>query len=636
MGAGVIDRFVENALRLVELERRAEVEETARLQRALSPAELERRGVSLLGLKIADELAGLGGRVLLVLERAGGGELPAHRFQPGDIVALRTASASPASSSGLDAPTGVAYRVGTRSLTVALDELPEERLDPPLRIDRVANDITYRRLREALERLRAYGRGAAARLREVLFGLREPVMDAPRPFAPFDAALDASQREAVALAMAARDFALIHGPPGTGKTTAAVEVILQAVARGEKVLACAPSNIAADNLAERLIRAGRRVVRLGHPARLLPGVVEHSLDAVVERSEGSKVAAGLRRELEGERRRLRRSADRAERRRLRDGLRRLREELRELEERTVRSVLAGADVVLATNTGAGERLLAGFEFDLVVIDEAAQAIEASSWIPLLKGRRAVLAGDHRQLPPTIRSLEAERAGLGVTLFDRLAAKHGERASRMLEIQYRMHERIMEWSSREFYAGRLVAHESVREHLLCDLPAVEPTAETRLPLLFIDTAGCDLEEEEEPEGDSKANPGEAQIVGAHVSKLIASGLEAAAIGVITPYNAQVACLRGLLHPEHPALEIDSVDGFQGREKEAIVLSMVRSNRRGEVGFLADERRANVAATRARRHLAIAGDSATLASSPFLRRLIEHCEKRGEYRSAWEYL
>lgn len=633
-----IDRFVEKTLSLLELERKAEVEETAGLQATLPAAELERLGLSLLRLKVAEEFTGFGGRLFVVLESTRGGALPANRLQAGDIVSLRPSRESPNSGSPRSSlPTAVVYRASRERITLALDEDPEDGLPDAVRLDKVANDVTFRRMRLALERLADYGRGPAMRLREVLFSLRDPGVEQAASFTPLDRKLDASQLEAVGFALAARDIALLHGPPGTGKTATVVELIRQAVERRERVLACAPSNLAVDNMVERLATAGVGVVRVGHPARLLPSVLDHSLDSLVAQAEGSRIAAGVRRDLEALHRRLRRASDRAERRDLRRELRSVRDEARELEERTVRQILEGADVVLATATGAAEGPLAHLEFDLVVIDEATQAVEASAWIPLLRGRRAVLAGDHRQLPPTILSREAEREGLGVTLFERLSEALGDAVTRMLTVQYRMHERIMEWSSRELYEGRVRPHSSVRTHLLADLPHVASTDETGLPVILIDTAGCDLEEEEEAKGDSRSNEGETKVVVAHVDSLLRAGVRPEEIAVITPYNAQVELLRSRLAAHGSSgLEIGSVDGFQGREKEAVVISLVRSNRRGDVGFLADDRRTNVAVTRARRHVAIVCDSATVSSHPFLGRLVEYCEQHGEYRSAWEYL
>ena len=631
-----IAAFVEKHRHLIDLERQAEVEETTKLQATLSAPELERRGLCLLRLRIADEHAGLGGRDLLELEPTKHDELPPSRIRPGDIVSVRaerTSMEQPAAAATL---TGVVYRLTPRRLTLALDSFHHDLPEAPLRLDRVANDVTYQRLRDVLKHLLGYRGGPADRLRKVLFGAEEPRFDKLESALGVDPTLDASQRDAVAFALAARDVALLHGPPGTGKTTTIAEIIRQASRRGERVLAGAGSNVAVDNLVEHLVRTELRVVRTGHPARLLPSVREHSLDTLVEKAAGTKIAADIRRELEQVRRRRGRASKWQTRREMRSEMRELATELRELEKHTIRQVLSDADVVLTTNIGAADALLAGMDFDLVVIDEAAQAIEASAWIPILKGRRAVLAGDHCQLPPTICSSHAQREGLGVTLFERLIQTAGEEITRMLTVQYRMHERIMEWSSGELYDGRLEAHNSVRHHLLAHLPHCAATPESEACVLLIDTAGCDLEEELDEEGHSKANDGEARVVFKHLEHLLEAGVRPEEIAVITPYNAQVARLRRRLHTAYPALEIGSVDGFQGREKEAVVISMVRSNARGDVGFLADERRMNVAVTRARRHVAIIGDSATVSSHPFLGRLMEYCQKKGEYRTAWEYL
>lgn len=630
-----IDVLVDTQLRLLELERRAEVDETRRLLKELSGEELERRGVTLLRLRIANESVGLAGRTLVTLEPSTGGDLPPSRLSPGDIVSVRVHGDS---TKGSRPPTGVVWRVRSHAIVIALDD-EEEAVREPVRLDRVANDVTYRRLRDALEGLRNYAKGPASRLREVLFDRRDLSFDGPaRDDAAIDfldETLDDSQKEAVAFALSAKDVALIHGPPGTGKTTAVVEVIRQAVRRGERVCVCAPSNVAVDNVVERLARADVNVVRLGHPARLLPAVLEHSLDHLVTQAEGARIAAQMRKDIAAGFRDVRRAKDKMERWQRRDAVRKLRRELRELEDRTTRQLVADADVVLATLTGAAQSHVSRGEFDLLVIDEAAQAIEASCWIPLLRARRVVLAGDHLQLPPTIRSREAEKGGLGRTLFERLLDRHGDEVSRRLDIQYRMHERIMTWSSEALYDGSIIAHSSVRDHLLSDLDGVASTDDTSAPVVLIDTAGCDFEEEREAKGDSRSNEGEAGLVAMHVERLVEAGVAPSDIAVITPYNAQVGLLRSRLLDAHDGIEIGSVDGFQGREKEAVVISLVRSNPRGEVGFLADKRRLNVAVTRARRHVAIIGDSATVANHPFLEKLVEYIQTHGEHRSAWEY-
>ena len=621
-----IESYVTQTLKLLDLERSAEIAESERLAQLLTPQELQRRGRCLLRLQILDTFSGLRGRMHLKLGIDRDTPLPAHRMGPGDVVSIQASG-----NSGGEAPTGVVVRVRRDAVTVALDREPETEIEGRIRLDKVANDVTYRRLQRGLGRLATYERGRASKLRKICFGIREPDSAAVRELDFTDPSLNESQRTAVAASLFAPEVALIHGPPGTGKTTAVAELIRQAVAQRETVLACAGSNVAVDNLAEKL--AGLRIVRLGHPARLLPAVVENSLDAWIERSEGTQLIKELRRDVEVCLKRLVRAADYSTRKKYRTELRYLREGIREVESATVRQILSGADVILTTNVGAGARRLENLEFDLVVIDEAAQALECSCWIPLLKGSRAVLAGDHLQLPPTVHCREAERAGLNITLFERLAAMYPHQCH-LLEVQYRMHKTIMRWSSDALYDGRIQAHESVREHRLQDLPHVSDGPDTEVPFLFIDTAGYDATEAVDEHQESRWNVGEGRLVRAHVRQLLAAGVAPGEIAVITPYNAQVDHLRRTLDGLEPGIEIDTVDGFQGREKEAVVLSLVRSNDRGEIGFLSDERRLNVAITRARRHVAVIGDSATISNSAFLAQLVEYMNEHAQYRSAYE--
>ena len=295
-------------------------------------------------------------------------------------------------------------------------------------------------------------------------------------------------------------------------------------------------------------------------------------------------------------------------------------------------LLDSAHIVCATLTGLNEDLLGDRQFDLAVIDEAAQSTEPPCWIPVLRSRRLVLAGDHCQLPPTLISSEAKRQGFGVSLMEKLVKRHGETIARRLTTQYRMHEQIMQFSSDEFYEGTLVAAKSVRGHCLKDLPDVADIPLTQTSLQFYDTAGSHCEEQGESEGSSHENPGEADFVVWQVNELLSAGVLPTEIAVITPYSAQVRRIRGLI-PD-TAIEVDSVDGFQGREKEAIVISLVRSNPKGELGFLTDTRRMNVALTRARRKLIVFGDSATLGNHEFYLRLLEYFERAGAYGTVWE--
>lgn len=632
--------FVARHQQLLQQERREEVAETQRLLAERTETELEARGVLLRRLAVVDLEPGLGGVLHAVLQPSRGGPLPPHRFAPGDVVGIDGGEAE--RKDGGSATTGTVARVRFDQLIVAIDA-DDVDLPPVVRVVRVAADITYRRLGEALGQLRAFGPDAPRgdrslelrRLVDVCFLRKEPVY-AARPtgdeLQPLDPALDPSQRHAVAHALAAEQLALIHGPPGTGKTTTVVEVIRQALLRGDHVLACAPSNVAVDNLAEKLLARGVAIVRIGHPVRVLPAVAEHTLAARVQAADEQRVLKDVRRELQQVQRKFLR-ASRHERHDLRELQRRLRAELRQLERAIVQGLLDTADVVLATTTGAGDPVLGDRTFDLVVVDEAAQALEAATWLPLLRAKRAVLAGDHCQLPPTVVSAAAAAGGLATTLFERLAEPPlGAQLSRMLTTQYRMHALIQGWSAATFYGGALVPAPAVADHLLCQLPDVHTTDATTVPLLFLDTAGCGHDESAGHDDESKQNDGEAAVVAAHVLALLDAGVRPTDLAVVTPYSAQVRLLRDRLG-ERDGLEIGTVDGLQGREKEAIVLSLVRSNERGEVGFLAELRRLNVALTRARRHLCVVGDSATLSAHQGLAALVEHLQRHGEHRSAW---
>lgn len=498
---------------------------------------------------------------------------------------------------------------------------------------------------------------------------------------PFNDGLNDSQLEAIKFALASKDLALIHGPPGTGKstlnacpwwsaqivltiitllgtgkTTTVVEFILQAVKKYKmKVLVCAPSNIAVDNVLEKLASTdkGRKLqlTRIGHPARLLPQVLKYCLDAKIQAADGTEIVNDIRKEMATMESQLRKTRDKAVRYSLRRDLKANRKEIRQREQTVVRELVKHSDVVFATNVGAASKLLKDVTFDLVVIDEAAQALEASCWIPILKAKRCVLAGDHLQLPPTIKSRSAASDGLEVTLFDRITRLASTQSIvKMLKIQYRMHEHISDWSSHAMYNSELESFEGVARRKLHELPHVSIQEDDELlnaTLLLLDTAGCGLEEDQD-DGDekdkngnsllklSKSNEGEARVVAKHVRALLQTGLKQEEVAVITPYNKQVQTLKALLLETYPNLEIRSVDGFQGCEKEAVVMSLVRSNGHKQVGFLADDRRMNVAITRAKRHVAVVCDSETISAHKFLDVLVKHFETFGEYRSAQEYL
>jgi predicted DNA helicase len=440
----------------------------------------------------------------------------------------------------------------------------------------------------------------------------------------------------VRFALTAEDVAIIHGPPGTGKTTILIELMRQIVRNGQSVLAVAASNLAVDNMLERLIDAGENAVRLGHPARVTPALREHTLDELAEAHPDMRLARKLTRDAHSLRKQaskyFRIKPDPSLRHSLREEAKQLLNEARQIEDAVFERIIGNANIICATATGLDQDIFKQRSFDWCIMDEASQSVEPSAWIPIQYAKRLVLAGDHCQLPPTVISPEAIRGGFNISLMERLLENPKVDISRLLNVQYRMHQDIMNFSSDVFYEGGLQADDSVRTTLLVDLPTVTSSPLTDCPVHFIDTAGASYDEEQEPDGDSRLNPLEAELVIKKVHELLTCGVTAEQIAVISPYSAQVKYLREKLR--HLDLEIDSVDGFQGREKEAVIVSLVRSNREGEVGFLADTRRMNVALTRARRKLIVIGDSATITSHGFYQRMVEYFESIGAYHSVWE--
>jgi len=619
-------------LALLDLESAAEAERIVERTRKRTPAAAEASGESLVDMVIDDEDLGLGGRMIVSLTKRNRTQsLPWTRLGVGSPVIL--AATEPADGGYVR---GVVCDRRESTIRVALgerEELPDAEI---WRLDASYDEITIRRQREALKAARDAKGDRLPWLRKALLGERELQFGPERELGKETTSLNESQRAAIQWALSAKDVALIHGPPGTGKTTTLVELIRQAVQRGDKVLACAPSNLTVDNLLERLAKGRERVVRLGHPARVLAELREHTLDLLVDDHPDVKLARKLVKSARAMFRKAgkwtRGKPESGARREMREDARRLIADSRKLESMAVDNILNMADVLCVTTTGLDSEMLDDRVFDLVVIDEACQSTEPGCWIPLLRARRVVLAGDHCQLPPTVVSPEAAAEGFAVSMFERLMNQFGHDASRRLDVQYRMHEAIAGFSSAEFYDHSLVAHPSVAAHRLIDLPGVIEMPIVQSPIEFIDTAGAGFDEELEPDGESKMNPGEATAVKHLVESLSEAGVTAEGIAVITPYAAQARLLRERI--KLPGLEIDSVDGFQGREKEAVLISLVRSNGDGEIGFLGDVRRMNVAMTRAKRKLILIGDSATLSHHPFYARMLEYVEQAGEYRSVWE--
>ncbi len=645
-----LHRYIQKLRRLVEIERQAEINAMREEMQRLSGLERERLGRAILNLngKVIGQEFGY------KLVKYGRAKPFKTEISVGDLILI--SKENPLKSDLV----GVVTEKGSRFLVVALESVPRWALKN-VRIDLYANDITFRRMLENLENLSESG----IRALEFALGLRRPKEPKPVEFEPFDERLNDSQRKAVSLALGSEDLFLIHGPFGTGKTRTLVELILQEAKRGSKVLATAESNVAVDNLVERLFGKAR-IVRLGHPSRVSKHLKRSTLAFQVEnhpkfaevkklredaetlieqRDKHTKPIPQLRRGLSDEEilrlakngksarglsvEKIRSMAKWIE---LNRRIQELIDDAKTIEEEIAKDIIEKADVILSTNSSAALDFIRDVEFDVAVIDEATQATIPSILIPIAKAKRFVLAGDHKQLPPTVLSEKAKE--LSETLFEKLIVKFPQN-SKMLEIQYRMNEKLMEFPNREFYGGRLKADESVREITLADLGIAEPSfgdpwdkiLDPREPLVFVDTSKCSNKWERQRKGSfSRENPLEAKIVKEMVEKMLKMGVKAEWIGVITPYDDQVDLLRSLLGD---VVEVNTVDGYQGREKEVIVISFVRSNRSGDLGFLTDLRRLNTALTRAKRKLICVGDAETLNSHESYRRFLEFIKAEGQF-------
>ncbi|WP_158261188.1 MULTISPECIES: AAA domain-containing protein [Pirellulaceae] len=579
------------------------------------------------GLKLHEQWSALAGRVICQFRpKTQGATLPPHRFRTGSPVVVQDVEQNQVR--------GLVASVRDGSIEVVTQDFLEND-DDPYNLIPSDDEVTRRRMEFALKRAASAAGNRLADLRDVLLGEAAPRFNAAAVTGDAPRSLNPSQWEAVENALRAEDVAIIHGPPGTGKTVTLAHLIRRLVDRGEKVLACAPSNLAVDNLMLRVMAQGCNAVRLGHPARVSEELHDATLDYLARSHADAKLAEKLIRDgqakLRSAGRYTRAKPAPGERAALRDEARQLFDDAQRIQRQTLDQILTSAQVLCVTLTGIDDDLLAGRMFDTVVIDEACQTVEPACWIPLARSGRVILAGDHCQLPPTILSQEAASAGFAESMQQRLVKQRPEIA-RLLKRQYRMHWSIMDFSSLEFYDGQLEADESVATHDLQPLLNGEVYVDPK-PWQFYDTAGADFVEQEDDASSSRFNDAEARFVAKKAAQLIEAGIEPSAISVISPYAAQVQRLRNQL----PAgVEADTVDGFQGRENEVVIISLVRSNTNGEIGFLLDTRRMNVALTRPRRKLIVVGDSSTIGGNSFYERLLQYAESIDGYHSVWEEL
>ncbi|KAJ3244071.1 hypothetical protein HDU77_010070 [Chytriomyces hyalinus] len=630
---------------LVQLERQAaSEEESASVSISGRIDSLARAGRAVKGVSVVQARTGLGGKTILALAQSDKDNAFAL-FKTGDNVAI--------AKSGADAVTvaGVVSRLMNGTLHVALADVSDTDLfsitqAEKVAVAKVASDVPFRRMLDSLAQLEAVitnAKGAnspiSTDLMHVLLGtgVARPSFGvlAGQSISYLNPFLNPSQQSAVARCLAANQLALIHGPPGTGKTETVVELVRQLVARGDRVLLCGPSNISVDTLAARLtphLNSKLSMTRIGHPSRVRrEQVLDHVLDIRVRSSDEGKIANDVRDEMDKTLAAIAKSKKKSERRGLYDELKKLRVELREREKKVVSDVISTSNVIVATLSGCGSFVLKGQVFDSVVIDESSQAIEA------VKSEGSSAA---KQKVTTLSASDTSSnlpQSLSCTLFDRMLAIYGADIKCLLDTQYRMNEIIMRFPSDHLYGGKLKAHESVSNHLLCHLPGVQETDESTSAFTLLNTSMCAFRETAPIldtsishllASESLQNMGEATLIESHVQKLVAAGVSTTQISVITPYSGQVRLLQSQLLSTYPDLEIGTVDSFQGAEKEAVILSLVRSNEKGEIGFLGDVRRLNVAVTRARRHLCIVFDEGMKRGNAFLDGMVRFVEENAD--------
>lgn len=651
---------------LVELERQEEIDRHKLEIKYLSPRERQAKGRTLLNLHGKDNGNTFGHRPLVKFTSKYKGEkLAETQITPGDLVMISLNKPLHPNN-----PTGTVVEKTAYSITVAFESYPPEFIyNKGVRLDLFVNDTSFQRMFSALEKIKHPESEMQKRKRDILLGRKKAeISDSLDLELEY---LNESQIKAVENALAAEDIYLIQGPPGTGKTVTAVELISKAVEKGDKVLAAAGSNTAVDNLLELLAEKGLNVIRIGHPIRVNEKLREHTLDEIVLEHQDYLEAEKLRDEVSdlinkqesyiypgGKYRRglsdqeIKNYAEKdlehhvrgispevieemAVWLELQEKIDKYFKEIERLENKAVEELLDEADIICTTNITAGSELLQNRTFDLSVIDEATQATQPAALIPYLKSNKTILIGDHKQLPPTVVNQEAAEKGLSISLFEKLIETYQTDLSSLLEIQYRMNREIMGFSSIYFYDNSLKAAESAADQKLSDLGLeieenncfTAKSLKSEYPLVFLDTKEMRANERSFEGSNSYDNPVESEIVLDILDRAIKSSLTENNIAVIAAYKDQVDLINQ--HNKFKDVEIDTVDAFQGREKDMIIFSAVRSNDDNNIGFLRDLRRLNVALTRAKRKMIFIGDSTTISKNEAYTKLIKYIKQSGLY-------
>ncbi|WP_069660143.1 AAA domain-containing protein [Arcticibacter eurypsychrophilus] len=631
--------YFKKLLSLLKVEREEDRISYSKLTESSSVAERRTAGITWYPIAIRGTEPGRGDYLTVEIERTTHQDL-AHQFRFGASIALF--SNHDIKNDQLEGT--VSHQNGNNlKITLFADELPDWCRDGKLGIDLLFDDNSYEEMKNALKSASMLmWEAEKGPLIQILTGSKTPSFYNEAPYL-HPTGLNISQQEAVLKITTAQDLAIVHGPPGTGKTTTLVQAIKAMIGLDKKqILVVAPSNTAVDLLSEKLTSEGLNVLRIGNPARVSDKLMSLTLDSKMAEHTLMKELKKLKKqaaEYKNMAHKYKRNFGKAEsdqRKALFDEAHKIMKEVGKMEQYIIDALVSSAQVITATLVGSNHYTIRDVKFHTVVIDEAGQALEPACWIPILKAQKVILAGDHFQLSPTIKSREAAKEGLSMTLLEKNVAYHPD-AVVLLEEQYRMNNAIMNYSSQVFYQNKLKAHVSVADHLLF---------QGDKPFTFIDTAGCGFDEK--LQGTSSSNPEEAAFLFRHLEKLI-SDLNTKytmenfpTIAVVSPYKEQIRLLNEqLVHS--PAMQlglgkisVNTIDSFQGQERDIVYISMTRSNNEGEIGFLSDIRRMNVAMTRARKKLVIIGDSATLARLPFYANLITYAGQINGYQSAWEFV
>ena len=628
------EAFFQKLNDLIQLEKAEDLEQYRALVERLPMAERKAKGFTWYPVLVGKSGYTYGERAYVIVEHQEAADF-AHQFRSGKTVRFFVQLADGKAKER----TGVINFIDKKRMKIVLNtrDLPEWMHTGQAGVDLQFDERTYQEMEKALKIVREAKKGRLPELRAVFMGKQERLV-APIPHPVQVSELNDSQNQALNQILAAQDVAVVHGPPGTGKTTTLVHAIRLLCERESTVLVAAPSNTATDLLTERLAEKGLNVVRVGNISRVDESIISHTLEAQLSKHPESKnikkvkiQAAEYRRQAK----RFRRTFGREEYNERKDLYQQAGELdawAKDLEDRLIDQILSGAQVITCTLVGAAHPVLEGRKFRTVVIDEAAQALEPATWIPIIRASRVVLAGDPHQLPPTVKSMKAQREGLDVTLIERCIAQWEDVS--LLTVQYRMHNAIMGFSNEIFYKGLLRAAEEIHDHRLL--------FGGHEPVTFIDTAGCGFDELVTGEYHSRYNPQEFQILCEHLYQLIESYGDhpLPSIALISPYREQVVYMESIVREDSLLsslpLTINTIDGFQGQERDVVYISLVRSNSKGQIGFLSDYRRMNVAMTRARKLLVVVGDSATIANHDFYQALLDYVDRKGHYQTAWEFM